>query len=479
MKAFIFGADSVEPSYILGRKELFPTFYNMMKNGTSASYSAYVQKGFQGSYSSEQNWASLYTGLEPKRHGINTRYEGEKEVRPVMSDFEGKQPFWSVLNENGLTVGLWAADNCTSPIAINGYVVSSKYQVISSPVDERKSFRELDVCEKDKRLVYKIVSDDPGYKIYPKTLRQQGYNFEELKMDIDLAEEAVTRYHFQESIENFRCELEFWFESMKKMQKDNPVDVMFFYTPTTDLIAHCCMCCDDNPVLLDAYRLVDEYMGKCIEEFKPEISIFLSDHGQQNFNELIKSKDEAIKREAFSARDDVLWLKNGYIAFEAHNGALLFTAHALKGTFIVSGEGIKKNYIVSEMRTLDFYPTLLEMLNVEVPENRNGFVLDIFEKVVKNRTRLLLEDEVEYKSIALLQTGIVSVTDIVLNELFIEQRFSKITIVGDERYKEIFLNNPRVSFFVSYEKFSAMCYDEIYCVVANEITGDKRYIRIK
>lgn len=96
-----------------------------------------------------------------------------------------------------------------------------------------------------------------------------------------------------------------------------------------------------------------------------------------NFKDVVKCSDYKVQREAFAARDEVLWLKNGYIAFEAHNGALLFTAHALKGTFVMAGKDIRHKRL-EEMRTLDIYPTLLEALNVDVPEGRSGYVQDVF-----------------------------------------------------------------------------------------------------
>lgn len=479
LKAFIVGADSVTPDIIFNKKELFPNLYKMMENGVSASYSAYVQKGFNGSYSSEQNWASLYTGLEPWEHQINTYSSRGEERRPQMKDFDELSPFWKVLNDHGFRVGLWAADNCVFPVPIDGYVVSTKYEMISTPQVERKSPRTIEVCEKDRVFASRVLDGDPPYRLYPKTLAQQGYCFEDMKKDAILAERAILEYHFQDSIGNFKEELEYWFSAMKRAQYDNPVDVMFFYTPTTDLIAHCCMYCDDNPVLLEAYQLLDGYIGEFVKEFMPETTIFISDHGQQNFKELIKSKSREVQREAFAARDNVIWLKNGYIAFEAYNGALLFTAHALKGTFIAAGTGIKQGVVLNEMRTIDFYPTLLEMFGIKVQDKRRGFVLDIFNRTLINTDMFLNEEQISYDSVALIQTGAISETDIIINELYIAKRFAKITLVGENRYREIFENNPRVASFVAYEDFSADFFSEVYCGCYVDETKNMRYVKIK
>ena len=111
-----------------------------------------------------------------------------------------------------------------------------------------------------------------------------------------------------------------------------------------------------------------------MDALQPENVIVLSDHGMSNFQELVRTSDERVRREAFAARDEVIWLPNGYIAFEARNGALLFTAHGLKGTFIAAGKDIRHT-VLHEMRTLDVYPTLLELLGAAVPAGRAGYVL--------------------------------------------------------------------------------------------------------
>lgn len=476
MKAFIIGADAVEPSVIFQNPQMFPNIAKMIDVGASASYSAYVQKGYGGSYSSEQNWSSIYTGLAPQEHGITTHCVRGEKRRPEMRDFNELEPFWKALNQKGWRVGLWAADNCANPVEIDGYCVSARYEMIETPDENRMSPRELQICQKDKRVEKYLAGEVPP-RLYPKTLQQQGYEYSQLLRNRELAQQAVRDYHFQDAIPNFEMELAFFFDSMRKVQRANPVDVLFWYTVTTDLIAHCCMCDDNNDVLLEAYRLLDRYIGEFVEEFHPEITVFLSDHGQQNFKDLVQCSDEEIRREAFAAREEVLWLENGYIAFQAHNGALLFTAHALKGVFIAAGDGIRHT-CVEGMRTVDIYPTLLEMFGIEVPQNRSGYVMDIFSRPVKNAEKLLDPAKVKRKSIALIQTHAVNVTDIILNELYIANRFADITLVGQEKYREIFQSNPRVTYFIPFENFNAQLFDEIYCGIADENSKLIRHMKI-
>lgn len=475
LKALIIGADAVCPDYIFHHPERYPNLSALAKSGASGGYSAYVQKGYHNSYVSEMNWASIYTGLAPWEHHIAIQNQGKYRM-PRMERFQDLAPFWEVLNAHGLRVGLWAADCCLDPVETDGYVVSAQYEMVETPRPERTSKRTLQTCGKDAHILDWLPREVPP-RLYPRTLAQQGHVFEELRRDPALAWEAVQAYHFQEAVDNFQEELEFFFQAMCEVQRREPVDVLYFYTPTTDLIGHCAMYRDDSETLVAAYQLLDRYVGKWMEALQPENIVVLSDHGMCNFKDLVQCEDEAVRRAAFSARDEVIWLPNGYIAFEAHNGALLFTAHALKGTFIAAGPDIRHT-AVEEMRTLDIYPTLLEMLGIPIPKGRAGFVQDLFSRPLVNRERLIRPESVPRRRIAVLQCCSPSLTDIMVNELYIQERFAQFTVVGEEPYREIFLHNPRVSGFLSYERFDFTQFDEVYCGVWSEASGLTGHIRV-
>lgn len=475
LKALIIGADAVCPEYIFGRPERYPNLSALASIGASGAYSAYVQKGYGDSYLSEMNWSSIYTGLAPWEHRIAVLGENGRRRTPSMNGFQSLHPLWEVLNAHGLRVGLWAADCCLDPVEIDGYAVSARYEMVETPRPERRSGRTLQTCGKDAHIL-DWLPDDPPPRLYPRTLAQQGLVFEDLRRDPALGWKAVEAYHFQDAIENFREELEFFFQAICEVQRREPVDVLYFYTPTTDLIGHCAMYRDDSETLVEAYRLLDEYVGKWMGALQPENTVVLSDHGMCNFKDLVQCKDEAVRRGAFAARDEVIWLPNGYIAFEAHNGALLFTAHALKGTFIAGGRDIRPSE-PREMRTLDIYPTLLELLGIPIPEGRAGFVQDVFCRELVNRERRMPPDPA-FRRIAVLECGFPSLTDIVLNELYIRERFARLTVVGEERYREIFLHNPRVSGFLSYTDFDYAQFDEVYCGLWSETSGLTGHLRV-
>ncbi|MCI8432948.1 MAG: hypothetical protein HFH83_07135 [Lachnospiraceae bacterium] len=379
------------------------------------------------------------------------------------------------LNREGLRVGMWMADCCLEPEEIDGYVVSAQYEMLDSPRPERTSKRVLQVCGRDEAILNLISGEIPPRR-YPRTLEQQGYSFAELKENPKRAWAAVEAYHFQDALQNFEDELNYFYRAMCAVQRERPVDVLYFYTPTTDLIGHCAMYCDDCDVLIRAYQLLDDYIGKWMEALNPKNTVVLSDHGMVNFKELVNCTDEKVRREAFAASDEVIWLPNGYIAFEARNGALLFTAHGLKGLFIASGKSIQ-NMRLDEMQTLDIYPTLLELFGAVIPEGREGYVQDIFSRPLINEEKKL-PGVLQRRKAAVLQCWSPSVTDIVLNELYIRNRFVDFFVVGEEKYREIFQHNPRIRGFLTYTEFDFRKFDQVYCGVYNQTTGLTQHVLV-
>lgn len=127
-------------------------------------------------------------------------------------------------------------------------------------------------------------------------------------------------------------------------------------------------------------KLINEFIGELLRELEPKNTVIISDHGMSSFRQVLDCDDVEIQREAFGWRDKSIWLKNGEIIAKANNGAFLSGFHDIKGTFIISGKDIRSGNIKG-MRTLDFYPTLLELFGIKVPSGREGYVLDIFKKI--------------------------------------------------------------------------------------------------
>lgn len=95
-----------------------------------------------------------------------------------------------------------------------------------------------------------------------------------------------------------------------------------------------------------------------------------------------------------------------------------------------------------------------------------------------NQDQCIRLEKLQQVSAAVLQCPVPSITDIVLNELYVRNRFMQLTVVREEKYREIFLHNPRVSGFLSYQEFQFSRFERVYCCVCNETAGLIQHILV-
>ncbi len=70
--------------------------------------------------------------------------------------------------------------------------------------------------------------------------------------------------------------------------------------------------------------------------------------------------------------------------------------HSMNGIFMAYGKGIKNNYTVKGANIFDVMPTILHILNIPIPKDLDGKVLqDIFEENTELRTRKIIIQEMD------------------------------------------------------------------------------------
>lgn len=448
MKLMIFAIDALPPDVLISNIDRFPNMKQMIQKGAFADYDAYAY-----GYGSRDNWISLYTGLTPQEHGtINNKYRKTGRC-PYLTDYKNLDTFWKVMNSAGLSVGMWKGLATTPPEDIHGFMISGEI-CYEQNCSNKKCF--FDYCnempivtEKDKYLLKSIEKDIPQF-VFPKPCEYFGCSWQDLKSKKVNIEDILTDDYFINGLDYFEKNLNSYEKNILNIHRNKEVDVCFFYTQFIDFICHFQMHDLEKKVVIKALELVDSFIGRINNTINPENIIVLSDHGIKGWYENFVGAPEDIQQEMFGLRDEAIWLKNGSIVINARIGGFLSAMHDIKGTFIACGEKIKHCQI-SDMRTVDFYPTLLEWLDIKVPKGRSGFVLDIFKnKDICNKDRLIPQ-EVKKINIGILQNIDIPTFNKIVNEVFLQNRFATITILGKGRYIDSFLSNSRVDEFIDIE----------------------------
>ncbi|NFT06911.1 MULTISPECIES: alkaline phosphatase family protein [unclassified Clostridium] len=477
MKLMVFGIDALTPKLLFENLDLFPNIKKLCKNGRYGDYDAYTY-----GYGSSDNWISLYTGLTPQQHGVIGNIYKDTGRAARREDYEADKPFWNLFNDAGIKVGMWKGLSTSPPEKINGYMISGEPNFeIDWENDPLANIKPV-FCNEDKEL-NKFIIGDIDRPPMPKTAKDFGLTWEVMLKDNSIANEIIKDDYFHECVEYFENELMFYGKNIINMQKNNPVDVIFFYTPIYDFIAHFQQHDSSKEELLAAIKIVDNFIGMILSELVTENVILISDHGIEALADNFPNTPINIQKESFGWSDKSIWLKSGQIVTKARNLAFLSGIHSLKGTFIISGNKIKKGKI-ENMRTIDFYPTILELFDIKVPEKREGFVLDIFKnKVILNKDKLLNQEKIKFENIAIIQDIEVSEFNRIINEAFLSNRFCNITIFGEEKYENIFKANLRVNKFrkienrrIDFKELSS--YDRVYITYRNNKTKQFEYLEI-
>ncbi len=478
MELLILGIDAMTPQILFNNIDDYPNIKRLCDMGFYGDYDAYAY-----GYGSRDNWISLYTGLTPKQHGTVGNIYKETGEKPTLKDYTNLDPFWKVLNDHNIKVGMWKALVTTPPEKINGYMIGGEANFeIDGERDPYASTPPL--LNKLDKNIEEYINFDIEKPPMPKKPEDFESSWDEVFKNSSIADEILDENYFEESIAYFKKELEFYEENMTNVQRNNPVDVMFFYTPILDFIEHFAMHEESNRVVKKAMSILDNFVFNIIGKLNPKNVILMSDHGMTSLVDFFPNTPDHIQKEAFGWTDKSVWLKNGYLVTKARNGAFMSGIHSLKGCFIAAGDSIGKGKI-EHMRTIDFYPTLLELFDIKVPDERHGYVQDVFSnKEIVNKEKVLIEEEIIINKIAIIQNIEIPKFNNIINEVFLDNRFAEINIIGERKYREILKGNPRVKEF--YEIIGGKInenllrkFDRVIIPFKNDITKELDYIEIE
>lgn len=477
MKLLMLGIDGLEHTIIEDNIHRYPNIKSLLEQGAGGTYFAFTNKGYTRTYGSHDNWTSIHTGVHPKDHKITVTHVGEEKRDVVMADYQKFRPFWDELNKAGYRIGMWAPYYCHEPLDVDGYVISCTSQPIDAPQEERTSPKSLQFSPSVEKEFKEIFLTQPPPRVYPKTIEQLGTSLEVLQASPEKAMAFFEDYTFSEALENFQEEVDYWLKHMKVVHPKHPVDVLYFFTATLDIMGHTCMSRKNHPTMVKAYEILDKFIGDLLAFFQPENVLLFSDHGERSLHEFVETTEGEIHKDLFTYNPkDVLWLPNDHVMYRAMNGYFMTAVHAINGFFVAKGKGIKKGTLPKGGRTLDIYPTILEIMDCPIPEEKEGFVWDIFQKPLCNPKKLWQEPQ--RKKVAWIQNTPMSIHDVLLNEFFIAHRFCEITVVAQAKYHSLHKNNERVAHCVTFEDFQAQDFQEIYTEVYHPAQDVLQYFKV-
>lgn len=472
MKLLVIGIDALMPELVYNNLDLCPNIARLIETGTSGAYSGYIY-----GHGSRDNWISMYTGLEPEIHGTVLNRFKETDRMPRSTDYSDDNTIWNILSKHHYKVGFWKGLSTTPPQIVNGYMVAGEPHYENEGFDAEIVSRKPILIDDKQYLLQYIRGEEPIHP-EPKTLKDFGYTFEELKSNPEIIDNLLDPNYFEEALAFFEKNLDFRLQNMISVQKKEPVDLMWMYDAVFDYIAHFQMFDTDHQVLKKALAILDKFIGELIDELNPENVLLLSDHGQKSYREIFPDLSNEIVEEAFGLAKQCIITKKNIVLIGRMEG-LLTGLHSLNGFISFSGKAFAKAKL-QNFRTIDIYTMILELFKIEVPSNRNGYIQNIFSEdhSIKNKEKMI--PVCTKKMVLLIQSEEVSEFNRAINEFYKQNRFKSIYVYGEERYKEVFLANDQVAGFYSNEtNINDINCNEVYAVYHNRVTKNIQFIMIR
>lgn len=280
-KVLILGIDGMDTLLISKYKDLMPNTMKIQKEGKQL----HLETVFPPD--SDTSWASIYTGLNPAKHGVLQFIDALEKTHKYLSEeidnsTVKEKTYWDIAGENGKKVCILLPHIGYPVWPVNGVMVgrsSKKEHVMTYPPEME---HETDLTRLN------TIKKFPGRKKFTDEYVNSHKKLVEDSMDF-----GIDMYQKEE-----------W-------------DLFFLYSSALDVVPHFFWnSCDendptymgDNPhknLIQDLYAIHDEYIGKYLELADEDTTIIIhSDHGHGmrpvkilNINEILKENQLLFPKE--------------------------------------------------------------------------------------------------------------------------------------------------------------------------------------
>jgi predicted AlkP superfamily phosphohydrolase/phosphomutase len=281
-KLMVIGIDSMDSHLISKYLDSLPTFRRMIEKNEQIDLMSVFPPD------SESAWASIYTGLNPARHGVVHFVDPLEKMTLDVTDPAARahlkdNAFWDFAGRSGKTVCIVFPHKAYPVWSVNGFMIS-------------KSPKEVE---------FSIYPPDYGFRFPLKKI--------EIPHRIPNGESEYAEY-----LRLLEKMLRNEFDFAKYMMKEREWDLFFVYTDVLDFVQHVFwnFCDPDDPtfpgennpyrdVIRQFYVLCDTLLGELVATADADTAVMvLSDHGHSmrplklfNINELLRQHGYLVEKE--------------------------------------------------------------------------------------------------------------------------------------------------------------------------------------
>ncbi len=363
MKLAVFCIDGLEPSVVLGHKERFPFFRNLIENGLHAELLDTELCGSLG------KWITFLTGASFNYHGVeegarNYYFPTLQNIRKFEEHF-----IWNVLNRHGYSVGLANFYGMYPAPELDGFSWCEPQCLLSGKgngFSEQEMIYPRDLVDDFAVMTHPEIDE-------PRSLAQLGVkgSWADLKSDPAPLEKVLVEDYYREFTETIARRTDWTFTRLARYCDKFSPDVLLYYNWDLDKAQHFSWHEASLKNIVLSYQHVDRLLNRVCDHCRPDNILVFSDHGQNSFKNLLRYDSRGLNSTMWQVyakhytETDYLTLSDGTKVIIGQNKGIISGTHAIKGVLLAAGKDIPRK---GEMPLVPFrymYTGVLRLLGAE------------------------------------------------------------------------------------------------------------------
>ena len=301
MKLLILAIDGLDIHYVKEWIDALPTMKKLSEEGSISELTC-------PTHSSHINWSCVHSGENVDTHKLIGKGKMRHGFRYHISRM-AVDPIWIKLAPHNIKFGVMA------PFMID-QLACEQIEKTGGWMTGFEDDAAFNTCIDNNTLSYKLISSSPEVEALAQWEEQKPwampvplshYGEEWIESD-EVPRRFAAEYHnlehlrtivpedyYAEGGESLYESLMFKLGASKRIIEQYPIDVLFVYDIRLDITSHFSLLHPPYNTLKQAYIGIDKALQAYIDEFRPEETVVISDHGFRSHSNIRENNDKVTK----------------------------------------------------------------------------------------------------------------------------------------------------------------------------------------
>lgn len=302
MKLLILGIDGLDIHYVKEWIDELPTMKKLSEEGSMSELTC-------PSHSSHINWSCVHSGEDIYTHKLMGKGKMRDGFRYYISNM-AVDPIWVKLAPHNIKFGLMAPFMisklaCEQAAKTGGWMTGFEDDAAYNTIISGNHVMPYNLFSSSKEVEELAHWREQEQWAIPVALSHYGEEWTESEVDqkrfaaeyrnLEHLRTIVPEDYYAAGGKGLYKSLMFKLSASKSIIEQYPIDVLFVYDIRLDIVSHFSLLHPPYNTLKQAYIGIDKALQAYIDEFKPEETVVISDHGFRSHSNIRENNDKVTR----------------------------------------------------------------------------------------------------------------------------------------------------------------------------------------